>query len=128
MSYSFTLTGAWAKERAKRILDAAPLGYVFTVAEAKRSDAQNRKLWAMLADIAQAMPEGRRHIPEMWKCIFMAACGHEVAFEMGLDNRPFPVGFRSSRLSKSQMADLITFVAEYGDRHGVNWSDEARAA
>jgi hypothetical protein len=58
----------------------------------------------------------------------MAACGHEVAVEMGLDNRPFPVGFRSSKLSKSQMADLITFVAEYGDRHGVNWSDEARAA
>lgn len=128
MSYTFTLTGAWAKERARRLIDAAPLGYLFTVAEAKRSDAQNRKLWAMLADVALAMPEGRKHIPETWKCIFMAALSHEVSFEIGLDNRPFPVGFRSSRLSKSQMADLITFIAEYGDRHGVQWSDEAVAA
>ncbi|MFN7004305.1 MAG: recombination protein NinB, partial [Roseinatronobacter sp.] len=30
--------------------------------------------------------------------------------------------FRTSRMSKSQMADLITFILEYGDRHGVNWS------
>jgi hypothetical protein len=128
MSYRFTLASLFDKARAKRIIDAAPMGLVFTVAEDKRSNAQNRKLWAMLTDVAHAKPEGRKHIPEVWKCIFMAALNHEVSFEMGLDNRPFPVGFRSSRLSKSQMADLITFVAEYGDRHGVQWCDEARAA
>lgn len=125
--YTFALTSPFAKQRAKRIIDAAPMGYIFKVAEGGRTTPQNSKLWAMLSDIAQAQPEGRRHIPEVWKCIFMAACGHAVAFEMGLDNRPFPVGFRSSRLSKTQMADLITFVAEYGDRHGVKWSDEAAA-
>ena len=126
--YCFTLTNAWAKERAKRLINAAPLGFLFTVAEAKRTGAQNRKMWAMLADVALAKPEGRKHIPEVWKCIFMAACSHEVSFEIGLDNRPFPVGFSSSKLSKSQMADLITFIAEYGDRNGLRWSDEALAA
>jgi len=126
--YCFSLTGPWERHRAKRMIDAAPDGYVFSVAEPKRSDAQNRKLWAMLSDIATAQPEGRKHIPEVWKCIFMAACGHETAFEMGLDNRPFPVGFKSSRLSKSQMADLITFIMQKGDEWGVRWSDEARAA
>jgi hypothetical protein len=126
--YTFTLDSPWSRARAKQMVDAAPAGHVFTVSEAKRSDAQNRKLWAMLADIAMAKPEGRKHIPETWKCIFMAACGHEVAFEMGLDNRPFPVGFRSSRLTKSQMADLITFIQAKGDEWGVRWSDEARAA
>lgn len=126
--YRFSLLGSWEKARAKHLIDAAPVGYVFSVSEPKRTDAQNRKLWAMLSDIAMAKPEGRKHIPEVWKCIFMAACGHEVAFEMGLDNRPFPVGFRSSKLSVSQMADLITFIQAYGDTHGVMWSDEARAA
>jgi len=44
-------------------------------------------------------------------------------FEMGLDGQPFPVGFSSSRLSKREFADLITIVQEYGDRHGVAWSE-----
>ena len=80
-------------------------------------------MWAMLSDISAAKPEGRKHTPEVWKCLFMSACGHAVQFEIGLDDKPFPVGFRTSRLSKHQMADLITFIAEYGDRHGVKWSD-----
>lgn len=126
--YRFTLDGQFTRERAKRIIDAAPEGYVFSVKEAGRSDAQNRKMWAMLADIAMARPEGRAHVPEVWKCLFMQACGHEVAFELGLDNRPFPIGFKSSKLTKSQMADLITLMQQYGDKHGVRWSDEARAA
>lgn len=62
---------------------------------------------------------------ELWKCVFMHACGHEVQFLHGLDGLPFPVGFRSSRMSKGQMADLITFIQEYGDRHAVRWSDPA---
>jgi hypothetical protein len=77
----------------------------------------------MISDISRAKPEGRMHTPEVWKCIFMQALGHETRFEMGLDNRPFPVGFSSSKLSKREFADLITFVMEYGDRMGVAWSE-----
>ena len=126
--YHFALDGPWSRQRAKQMIDAAPTGHVFTVCEAKRSDPQNRKMWAMLADVACAKPEGRKATPELWKALFMNALQHEVTFEMGLDGRPFPMGFRSSKLSKSQMADLITFISEYGDKHGVQWSDEARAA
>lgn len=125
--YKLFLSNRDAKTRAVKLIGAAPFGFVLTLAEPTRTDDQNRKMWAMLADIALSKPEGRKHIPEMWKCIFMAACGHEVAFEMGLDNRPLPVGFKSSKLTKSQMADLITFIMEYGDRHGVRWSEEAAA-
>ena len=92
-----------------------------------RSTDQNAKMWAMLSDISRARPEGRTHIPEVWKQIFMAALGYEVAFVMGLDNQPFPVGFKTSRLSKEQMSDLIEFIYEYGARHGVLWRDEAPA-
>ena len=48
----------------------------------------------------------------------MHACGFEVAFQMGLNGEPFPTGWRTSRLSKRQMAELITFIAAYGDQHG----------
>ena len=117
------LRGPVQREYGKRLIDAAPVDAVMTIKEGTRTLDQNAKMWAMLSDISAAKPEGRMHTPEVWKCLFMSACGHAVQFEIGLDDKPFPVGFRTSRLSKHQMADLITFVAEYGDRHGVKWSD-----
>jgi len=113
---------------AKSLIDAAPQGAVVNVKEAKRTVDQNALLWAMLSDVSRAKPEGRTHTPDVWKALFMHALGHETRFEMGLNGEPFPVGFRSSRLTKDQMADLITFISEYGDRHGVQWSDETEAA
>lgn len=117
------LRGPVQREYGKRLIDAAPADAVMTIKEGTRTLDQNAKMWAMLSDISAAKPEGRMHTPEVWKCLFMSACGHAVQFEIGLDDKPFPVGFRTSRLSKHQMADLITFIAEYGDRHGVKWSD-----
>ena len=98
-------------------------GYEVVIRQPTRTRNQNKKLWAMIGDVAVVRPDGRLHSAETWKCLFMHALGHEVRFETGLNGEPFPVGFRSSRLSKAQMADLITFVAEYGDRHGVRWSE-----
>ncbi len=113
-------------EFAHRLINAAPWGAVLNVREADRTKAQNDKLWAMLSDISRAKPEGRRHTPEIWKCLFMQACGHAVQFEVGLDGAPFPVGFRSSRLNKTQMGDLLEFIQQYGAEHGVRWSDEVK--
>ncbi len=111
------------RERAKVIIDAAPDGYVVRIGEPTRNLDQNARLWAMLADISKAIPDSRRHTPEDWKCLFMHACGWEVQFLDGLDGRPFPSGFKSSRMTVRQMADLITFVMAYGDERGVAWSE-----
>lgn len=109
---------------AKALIDRAPIGAVVTVKEAARTPDQNAKLWAMLSDVSRAKPEGRVWAPEVWKAAFMSALGHEILWQPGIDgNPPFPAGFRSSRLSKAQFGDLITMVQEYGDRHGVRWSN-----
>ena len=94
-----------------------------TIREPTRSLDQNARLWAMLTDISNAMPDDRRHTPEDWKAIFMNAAGWEVQFVDGLDGRPFPSGFKSSRMTVRQMADLITFISAYGDERGVKWSE-----
>ena len=112
------------RERISREVLSLPDGFEVVIREPTRSTAQNARLWAMLSDVANAAPEGRKHSPEAWKCLFMHALGHETRFEMGLNNEPFPVGFRSSRLRVAEMADLITFIAEYGDRHGVQWTEK----
>ncbi|MEM6622974.1 MAG: recombination protein NinB [Pseudomonadota bacterium] len=108
---------------AKRIIDAAPDYGVVNVKGPKRTIPQNDKMWAMLTDISLAKPEGHRHTPEVWKALFMHALGFEQRFLTGLNGEPFPAGFRSSQLNKAQMADLITFIQEYGDRHGIAWRE-----
>lgn len=126
MTQTIILAGDRARRRAHALIDKAPDRAVVAIKPESRSGAQNDRLWAMLSDISRAKPEGRQHIPEVWKAIFMAACGHAVQFEMGLNGQPFPIGFRSSRLTKAQMSDLQEFVSAYGAEHGVIWSDEAR--
>jgi len=125
--HTTVLNGQAARDRAKVLIERAPAGYVCEVSPPRRSLDQNAKLWAMLTDVSVAMPEGRRHTPEDWKAIFMNACGWEVQFIEGLDGRPFPSGFRSSRMSKGQMADLINFIQAFGDQHGVRWTDPETA-
>jgi hypothetical protein len=124
MMQTVILHGASQKQFAKHLIDKAPTDAVLTVREASRSNDQNAKMWAMLSDISRAKPEGRRWTPETWKAAFMHVLGHQVQFCEGLDNSgPFPLGFRSSKLTVKQMADLITVIQEYGDRHGVVFTD-----
>ena len=105
------------------MVQSVPVGTEVLFREAKRTTPQNSRMWAMLGDVSAACPEGRKHPAETWKNLFMHALGYEVQFEMGLNQQPFPVGFRTSKLRKAEMADLITFISEYGDRHGVEWSE-----
>jgi hypothetical protein len=93
-----------------------------------RSLDQNNLMWSLLTDISVAMPLGRRHTPDDWKAIAMNACSWECAFLEGLDGRPFPIGFRSSKLTKSQMSTLIDWLRAFGDENNVKWTDESREA
>lgn len=123
------LYGNSNRAAAKNLIDRAPVNAIVTVREAKRSDDQNAKMWAMLSEVSRAKPEGRMWTPETWKAAFMHSLGHQVQFCEGLDNTgPFPLGFRSSRLTVRQMADLITVIEEYGARHGVTFHETERAA
>lgn len=126
--HKIVLSSKFARRRARDLIDMAPEGFVVTIAEPKRTLAQNDRLWAQLSDVAISKPQGRRHTPEEWKCLFMQACGWEVVFLEGLDGRPFPQGFRSSQMSKSQMTTLQDFIEAWGTEHGVVWTDQQEAA
>lgn len=126
--HTVILHGPSARRRAKELIDAAPLGSVMNVRPEKRTLDQNAKFWAMLSDISQQKPLGRSHPPEIWKCLLMNACGYAVQFEQGLSGEPFPIGFRSSRLSKAQMSELIEFMYAWGAEQGIVWSDEMESA
>jgi hypothetical protein len=122
--HSVTLTNQPSRDRAKMLIDRAPPGFVARIAEPKRTQEQNDKMWAMLTDISVQKPLDRRHTPQDWKAIFMNACGWECQFIEGLDGRPFPQGFRSSQLTKSQMSKLIEYMLAFGAEHQIRWSGE----
>ena len=106
------LMGPPQRALAHRLIDAAPERTVVTLDHERRTKEQSDKMWAMISDVARARPEGRCHVPDMWKAIFMKACGHEVMFLQGIDGEPFPYGFRSSKLNKHQMtATWLTLSA-----------------
>ena len=129
MAQTIILRGPSQRRFAHELIERAPVDAVVRVAEATRNNDQNARMWAMLSDVSRAKPEGRKWPPETWKSAFMHSLGYQVQFADGLDGSgPFPLGFRSSRLTVRQMADLITVIAEYGDRHGVQWTEPEGAA
>lgn len=112
------------RDVAHRLVDNAPLGAIMNIRPATRSNEQNALLWSLLSEVSRAKPDGRTHTPDVWKCLFMQACGHAVQFEVGLDGAPFPLGFRSSRMSKDQMTDLIEFILQYMAEKGIGSVEE----
>lgn len=119
------------KARARGLIDRAPADCVCIVRKATRTDDQNRKMQAMLTDVALAKPGGRVLRTDQWKCLFMDALAQEsgnasftARWEPGLDgDGVVNLGYRSSRLNKSDMGDLISFIDAWGTQHGVVWSD-----
>lgn len=123
------LRGDTQRALARRCIDAAPADASVTIKERTRTTAQNDYMWELLSDVSRARPDGIERTPDIWKAIFMHALGHAVRFEQSLDGRHVvPVGFHSSRLTVSEMADLITIVLMYGDQKGVKWTHLMRTA
>lgn len=112
-----------AREMAKRLIDAAPLGAVVQIMLALRTNEQNSKMWAMLSDVSRAKPDGRNLTPDKWKCLFMDAIGIPADWEPGLNGGVVNVGYRSSRLNKAQMSDMIEQMYAYGAEHSVVWTE-----
>lgn len=119
------LHGLASRQKAENLVNAAPSGAVMTIKPPTRTNDQNSLMWALLSDISRAKPEGRNLPPDLWKPLFMQAAGFKFAWEPGLDGEGVvPIGFKSSRLTKSEFSDLIECIREYGARHGVEWGDQ----
>lgn len=124
------LSNPVVRQRAHRLIDEAPDGYVVRIGEATRSDAQNRLLWPLLQDIQSQVPGMLAYSTDDIKLRFLHALGTEMRFLPELEGvGMFPVGQRSSTLSKSQFTGLLELIFAFGAKHNVRWSyrsEEAR--
>ena len=121
------LAGERQRFHAKKLIDQAPNDYVVTINEPRRSTDQNSLFWALLSELSVRKVAGREATPEAWKLLVMHACGHACQFEIGLNGQPFPVGFKSSKLTKRQMGDLIDWIYAYANEQGVTLEHVAPA-
>lgn len=123
MTQTVIIRGDSQRQLAKQLIDKAPIDAVIKISPAKRSLDANAKMWAMLSDVSRSKPQGRCLTPERWKAVMMASLGHAVQFEHDLEGRPFPIGMKSSALSKAEMSDLIEMIYAWGTQQGVRWTE-----
>jgi hypothetical protein len=120
------LVGDTQRAYAKRLIDNAPLGHVMLLGEETRTDAQNRLMWPLFDDLRAQVPEHAQFTAEQTKLRFLDALGSEMVHLPKLGNAGyFPVGQRSSTLTKTQFSLLIELILLEGDRHGVRWSQRS---
>lgn len=101
--------------------------------KSKRSLEQNRKLWAMLHDVADQVEwpvDGRlqRLSAEDWKDILSAGLHKHQRVAQGVDGGFVMLGQRTSKMRVSEMVELIEFIQWFGAEKGVRWAEDRRAA
>lgn len=117
------LTGERQRQHAIQCVTEAPLGHCVAIGEETRSQEQNRLMWPLIADIQAQVPETATFAADDMKLRFLHALGQEMRFLPELEGAGmFPVGQRSSTLTKAQFTALIELMFAYGARHGVRWS------
>ena len=90
----------------------------------RRTPDQNKKMWAMLRDIADQVEwHGQKLTRNDWKWIFTAAIKGQRMVP-GLEGGLVYLGEPTSGMTKKVLADMIEMMYAFGAEHGVEWQDE----
>ena len=110
---------AWA--HAKGWLMAGGTRLTLEIRPEKRSDAQNRRLWAMLADIAAQVDwYGHKLTADEWKDVFSASLKRTKVVP-GLDGGFVVCGQSTSKMTKAEMCELQELMEAFGADNGVKF-------
>lgn len=126
MRQILTLANAKVRERAMQLIRCAPVGYRVEIREAKHTDLQRKRMWAMLSDFAAQVThsDGHKHPKEHWKIACLHKLGRETQFMPSFDgDELLPLGQSSRELSKAEMSDVIELLYAEGAARGVVWTD-----
>lgn len=88
----------------------------------KRSDPQNRRMWAMLKDISrQVIWHGQKMSDDEWKDFFTAALKKQRVMP-GMDGGFVVLGQKTSKMSKAEMCELQELIEAFGAQHEVRFA------
>lgn len=121
------LTGKTQREYACQAIMRAPAGYVAVIREETRTDAQNRLMWPLIADMRSQIEGMDAFTPDQIKLRFLHGLDNEMQWLPELEGAGmFVVGQRSSTLSKAMFKDLIELMFMHGSKYEVVWSRKAK--
>lgn len=121
----FILAHPVARQRALDAVRNAPEGFAVTVAEPRRSLAENALLHSMLAYISEHQTwAGEKHDIETWKRLLVAAwcraTNQHVSYLPALDGHGVDIVFRrTSSLSRKECAELIEYIYAWGAMNDI---------
>jgi hypothetical protein len=112
---------------AKRLIDAANDDELVRIGKETRSEEQNRKMWPMLADLRSQVEWLNGFTTDDIKLMFLNKLGVELRFLPTLERQGmFPVGLKSSTLTKEQFTGLIELIYQLGAEKNVTWSEPVK--
>lgn len=124
MSKTFHLISPQVRHNAECAVREAPQGYVVTIKEAKRTVAQNARLWALLTDLSEQVDwYGQKLSKEDWKDM-MTASLRKSRVVPGIDPGTFVVtGLHTSTMTKAEHSALTELIVAFGTERGVMFHD-----
>lgn len=95
-----------------------------SVREQRRSNEQNRLLWAALTDVSvQVEWHGQKLEPAEWKDVFTAALKRQKVVP-GLEGGFVVLGSSTSRMTKAEFSELMELIFAFGAERGVVFKEQ----
>jgi hypothetical protein len=116
---------AWITSAYQTLKPSLIAGHAFdiTIKPETRSNAANRRMWAMLRDISQQVVwHGQKLAEEDWKNIFSASLKKQRVVP-GIDGGFVVMGQHTSKMSRAEMSELQELMQAFGDERSVLWSE-----
>ena len=117
----------WADRMARKGLQSGK-PVIVRLGRARRTLLQNAYLWAMCTDVArQVQWHGQWLSKDDWKDLFMGSWRGQDPIP-GINGGVVFIGGGSSKLNKTQFAEVIEMIQAFGADHEVRWSGQSRDA
>lgn len=129
MTHKIVIATEELRRRAISIISALTLNPVMEVSikehKTTRNIQQNSCMWATLTDISKQVDwYGQKLSKEEWKDVFTASLKKQKVVP-GLDGGFVVMGEHTSKMSISEMSELIECAMAFGTQHSVKWSAPA---
>jgi len=124
----FQLAHSTARRNAANAVMSAPENFMVEVKPRTRSLDANAKMWAMLADVSRQIVwpvngKMERLSPEDWKAIITASLTQENRMAVGIQGGFVMLGKSTSKMTISEMSEVIEFLYSFGADRDVVWSE-----
>lgn len=98
----------------------------------RRTKEQNALMWSRLTDIANQVEwpvDGKERLisPDDWKQILTAGLTKVQRVAQGIEGGFVILGARTSKMTVSQMTELLDFISWFGNEKGVRWTIDTDA-